>query len=420
MLETLRRKLTWLVIGILVLISAGLMLSVNETYRAGIRRQAYASLDAILENDGQRPDGFAAQATDGETPPKPEGDERRDPGQPRSAPLVSLSNSYTVWLDESGAVTDWVSDRAELYSDAQIAEIAALAQKTGKPRGRIGSQYYALSARPYGAMLAVIDARSELAAARRLLISTSVIAVLVFAALSLGAVLLIRRMLRPVREAFEKQKRFVWDASHELKTPLAVIAANADVLAAEAGESESLSYIRAEIGHADALIRNLLTLARMDDGAARARFQTFDLGRTLLGAALPFESTVFEAGKTLKTDVPDGVLLRGDAEMIGQLATILLSNALKYADAGSEITLFLRESGAKRVFGMHNFGPAIPPDEQPRVFDRFFRGSAVRADGDGCGLGLSIAQTIVRLHRGTIAVKSTEADGTTFTVTMPG
>lgn len=104
-------------------------------------------------------------------------------------------------------------------------------------------------------------------------------------------------MLRPVREAFEKQKRFVWDASHELKTPLAVIAANADVLAGEVGESESLSYIRAEIGHADALIRNLLALARMDDGAARARFQTFDLGRALLGAALPFESTVFEAGK---------------------------------------------------------------------------------------------------------------------------
>ena len=140
----------------------------------------------------------------------------------------------------------------------------------------------------------------------------------------------------------------------------------------------------------------------MDDGAARACFQTFDLGRALLGAALPFESTVFEAGKTLKTDVPDGVLLRGDAEMIGQLATILLSNALKYADAGSEITLFLRESGAKRVF------------------DRFFRGSAVRADGDGCGLVLSIAQTIARLHRGTISVKSTEKDGTTFTVTLPG
>ncbi len=291
MLETLRRRLTWLVIGILVLISAGLMLSVNETYRAGIRRQAYASLESILENDGQRPDGLDAQTADGETPPPvPEGEERRDPGQPRNTPLASLSNSYTVWLDEDGAVTDWVSDRAELYSDAQIAEIAALAQKTGKARGRIGSQYFALSERPYGAMLAVIDARSELAAARRLLISTSVIAALVFAALSLGAVLLIRRMLRPVREAFEKQKRFVWDASHELKTPLAVIAANADVLAAEVGESESLSYIRAEIGRADALIRNLLALARMDDGAARARFQTFDLGRTLLGAGRRFPS----------------------------------------------------------------------------------------------------------------------------------
>ena len=122
------------------------------------------------------------------------------------------------------------------------------------------------------------------------------------------------------------------DASHELKTPLAVISANAEVLEQEIGENEYLGYIRSEVRRTDTLVRNLLTLARLDRNEANAEMKPFDLSRALLDVALPFESTVYEAGKMLETEIPDGIDCCGNEEMIKQLTVILLSNALKYSD----------------------------------------------------------------------------------------
>ena len=128
---------------------------------------------------------------------------------------------------------------------------------------------------------------------------TALVAVAEDALLSLAAVWLIHRLVKPVDEAMEKQKQFVWDASHEMKTPLAVISANAEALAAEVGESKSLEFIQSEVQRTDHLIQNLLTLARMEKGTVQAQKQHFDLSRALLEVALPFESAVFETGKEL-------------------------------------------------------------------------------------------------------------------------
>lgn len=445
MIQKLRRRLTALVIVSLMLIAVGIVLAINYANMQNIRTQMYETLETLAENEGQRPaaaDNAMREDTqpplpenlqtedNRETPPpipenpqenetRPDMNPRPNDSRPDRAALAGLSNSYTIWLDEDGAVKEWTSDRRELYDDEQIAQLAEQALKSGQTRGNIGSQFYQLLSRPGGAMLVVIDARSEMANIHTLLVETIAVTALAFVLLAVGAALLIGRMLRPVEEAFVKQRQFVWDASHELKTPLAVISANADVLADEIGPNEYLGYIRSEVTRTNTLVENLLTLARMDSGTRKKQAAAFDLSRALLSVALPFESAVFEAGKTLEIDVPRGVVMRGDEEMIKQLAVILLGNALKYADDGGKIRLSLTARGSKRIIAVRNTGEPIAKADQAKIFDRFYRADASHnREKQGNGLGLAIAQKIVEAHHGKIIVSSTKETGTTFTVTL--
>ena len=439
MIEKFRRRLTLMVVSALLIIAVGIVGAINYANLANIRNQMYESLETLMENEGQRPgsptdddlreDMQPPEDAEGTPPPALDSEPKREdmpsgrrmgaPGQPGSAPLASLSNSYTIWLNEDGSVAEWTSDRQELYSDEQIEQLAAQIWSGGQTRGCVGSQFYQMQSRPNGAMLVVIDARSEMANIRTLLMETVAVTALAFLALALGAVLLIRRMIRPVEDAFTRQRQFVWDASHELKTPLAVISANADVLAGEIGENEYLGYIRSEVTRTNHLVENLLTLARMDKASQNVQMARFDLSRALLSVALPFESTVFEAGKRLEMDIPEGIVCRGNEEMVKQLVVILLSNALKYSDDGGVIRLSLAAKGNRRVVVVHNTGEPIPKEAQEHIFDRFYRVDASHnREKQGNGLGLAIAQQIVQQHRGKITVDNAPDRGTAFTVVL--
>lgn len=427
MIRRLRRRVILVALAGLLLASAGLVAAINWMNWNSLEQQAGQVLDMLAENNGQRP---AADGAEGQRPVKPEGTQPPDrgPGEMKNKKnrgskavmnAASMTNYYTAIVDEAGQVLSWHSDRTDLYTDAEIADMALWAVQAGKDRGRNDTRFYCLTEKDGEKLLIVVDSRLEIQNAESVLRLTVLVAVIEDALLSVGAVWLIRRLVQPVDEAMEKQKQFVWDASHELKTPLAVISANADVLAAEAGESKPLQYIQSEVRRTDSLIQNLLTLARMEKGTVEAVYAKFDLSRALLEVALPFESAVFEEGKTLEMDIPEGVEYTGDGEMIKQLAVILLSNAQKYSDEKGKIRIALEAKGDKRILRVHNTGPAIPPEAQPRIFDRFYRvDSSHNREVEGNGLGLAIAQSIVTAHRGKITVHSAEGEGTEFTVIL--
>ena len=441
MIKRLQKRMVLLVLAGLLLASAGLVFAINWINWQSIRQQAEGILDMLAENDGQRPLVMERMSTDNpdETPPpRPENDGEyawRNPPEDMQAgrwnsqrgrmqgsdlrSAASLISSYTIELDASGAVTGWNSDRAELYGEEDIAALAAQVLAQGTQSGRIDTQFYRLIPRESGQLLIVVDQRLAMQDAQRVLRLTLLFAGTEDALLAIGAVLLIRRMVRPVDEAMEKQKQFVWDASHELKTPLAVISANAEALAGEVGENSALQYIQSEVQRSDQLIQSLLTLARMEKGTVKAEPRPFDLSHALLSVILPFESAIFEDGKTLETDIPEGILYTGDAEMIKQLCVILLSNAQKYSGPHGAIDLKLEARGDRRILQVHNTGPAIPPEAQSKIFDRFYRvDSSHNSEIPGNGLGLAIARSIVDAHKGKIAVRSAEGEGTTFTVTL--
>ena len=424
MIVKLRRRLTLLVIAVLVIVTGGIIFSISFVNYRSIDQRAQSALRVLAENRGVRPPRWArddlptGDLRAGETPP-----EAGDPPARQAGPggdLASLSNFYTITLDGDGGVESWSSDRADLYDDEQVQALAASVLASGRESGRIGTQYFRLYESDGAQQLIVLDARLERMAAQGVVKTTALVSGLACLLLSAGAWLLIRQMVKPVQEAFERQKQFVWDASHEFKTPLAVISANAEVLAGDIGENEYLGYIRSEVRRTDRLVQSLLTLARMDKGTVRAKLERIDLSKALLAVALPFESTVFEAGRTLALDIPDGVFVKGDEEMLQQLAVILLSNALKYSDEGGAIRLSLRQKGRGCQFSVHNTGQGIAPDHLEKLFDRFYREDLSHSsEVAGNGLGLAIARNIVEAHNGRIHAESEPGKSATFIVTLP-
>ncbi len=471
MIARLRRRMTLLVVAVVLAVTAGIIFSINYMNWRHIVSQAEEALDILAENKGARPgikinaEGDPPEGSPADGPSKfaelpgseaetmtgpPEKPENPGGGMqpeqfdgspsPRQAPdggpggmmrpgqqppetentVASLSNYYVATLTSEGEVEDWKSDRSDLYSDEMVKEIAEKAAASGRTFGVVGTQFFRIVEEPEETLLIVLDQRLEIMGARNVLRTTVVIALAAGLLLCLAAYFLIRMLVRPVQEAFDRQKQFAWDASHELKTPLAVIGANADVLQGEIGENEYLTYIRSEVRRSADLIQNLLTLARMDQNKLVADLKDMDLGEAVLEVALPFESTAFENGKSLELQVPEGIHVNGDRAMLQQLTVILLSNALKYSDDGGRITLAVSESRKGKEIRVSNTGEGIAPKDLERIFDRFYRvDSSHNREVEGFGLGLSIAKNIADAHKGKILVSSEPGEETVFRVVLP-
>lgn len=228
-----------------------------------------------------------------------------------------------------------------------------------------------------------------------------------------------RWAIKPVKTALENQRRFISDASHELKTPLAVISANADVLEAEIGENKWLSNIKNQTDEMSALVFDLLDLAKMDETVDELVLSEFDLSSVVLSKSLEFECTAFESGKTFEQNITDGIRYKGNEEAIRHLVTILIDNAIKHSDEKGTIRVTLTASGNKKIFQVYNTGNGIRNSEKDKIFNRFYRSDESRSKSTGgYGLGLSIAKAIVDAHNGTISVDGAENQWISFTVIL--
>ncbi len=231
------------------------------------------------------------------------------------------------------------------------------------------------------------------------------------------------RLVAPVENTIREEKEFIANAGHELKTPVAVIRANADVLEKENGPSKWLDYIHTETGRMTDLITQMLQLSRLDweiNAPVRSeRAPECDLYSPVMEAALPFESAVYESGCTLDIDAAEGVRARVSPEDAGQMTGILLDNAVKHAGKGGKILLELRRGKNGAELSVSNTGKPIPEEDLPRLFERFYRSDPSRKYDTGTfGLGLSILKSLAEKNRGTVECTSDEKE-TRFTVRLP-
>ena len=239
------------------------------------------------------------------------------------------------------------------------------------------------------------------------------------------SLLLSKIATRPVEKAWEQQRQFVADASHELKTPLTVILANSGILLAHrddtvARQAKWVEYIREEAQRMKGLVEDMLFLAKSDAARTAVSRIGVDMSETAESCLLPFESVAFEAGVSLACDIQPGLLVPGDEGQLRRLVLILLDNACKYAGEGGAVELLLCRAQEKVRLTVHNSGAPIPAEHLPHLFERFYRSDSARTrEAGGYGLGLAIAKSIVDGHRGKITVASAPGAGTAFTVLLP-
>ena len=267
------------------------------------------------------------------------------------------------------------------------------------------------------------DMTSEHRTMQNLLHSCLFIGAVSFLAFWGVSLLLARWAVRPVARAWDQQRQFVADASHELKTPLTVILTNAELLQgparSQAERDRFAGYILTMAHQMRGLVENLLELARVDSGLSKADMETVDWSRLVSEAALPFEPLYYERGLKLCCDIEEGLVVRGSSNHLRQVVEILLDNALKYTPPPAAVTVRLRRQGLRLLLSVSNPGPPMAPAELKNIFKRFYRLDQARSARHSYGLGLPIAQGVVRQHRGRIWAESREGRNSFF-VELPG
>lgn len=329
---------------------------------------------------------------------------------------------FTVTLVD-GQVVDVNTDRIAAVGAKRAARIAVGLDSKGLTSGFSGNYRYTTTVQDDETTYVFVDCSRELASFHSFLSASVAIscigwlAVLAIVAVASGAV------IRPMVESYSKQKRFITDASHEIKTPLAVIDAANEVQEIESGESEWTQSIHEQVARLTALTERLVFLARMDEGSAGFTMTSIDLSEAVDKAAAPFESVAVSRGKRLSTSIASSVRAHADAAAVAQMVELLLDNATRYASEDSVIELSLRavsrgagKGSAELV--VSNAVDELPEGDLDRLFDRFYRADVSRSSKTGgSGVGLSVVRAIAEAHGGSASVCG-HGNQITFTVRL--
>lgn len=324
---------------------------------------------------------------------------------------------FVIMADTSGKFLD-IFNNDEIENSLAQRYIDSILDD-GAVSGMIESFQFCKSQKTNGTVFVFTDKSAEMNMLDRLIKTTILIGSVSFILLSVLVVFLSRKSIEPVQKAFEKQKQFISDASHELKTPLTIISANADVLAGEIGDNKWLNYIQSQAYRMSLLVNDLLNLTRLENNSADMTFSEFNLSQAVLNTALPFECQAFEAHKIFNVDVEKNITIVASERHCKQLFAIFIDNAIKHSDENGEIKVSLKKSGDRKIFSVYNTGSGIRDDEKEKIFERFYRSDDSRSRSTGgYGLGLAIAKSIIDYHKFKLSVENIQGKYIKFIITM--
>lgn len=409
MIKRTRRKFILSTMAVMALLLLLLLGAVNLVMYFSGEHQATGLMEQLARSDG-------ALRRDEIGNPLPPQDSPSSFEPFRGAAPRNISD-FSVKLGFDGTVLAVLPDAPYGLTSDEIHSLVSAALSSGASEGSLGQFRFLSAARTYGSILVFHDTQFERSVQLRLLLITGAIFLLSLAAVFPLSCGLARWAVHPVQEAFQKQRQFIADASHELRTPVTVIRANAELLESEIGENRWLSPIISESRRMQQQISDLLLLAKYDIAGQNFERQPLDLAKLVEGALLSFECLAYERGITLRSELPGALPLVGDGARLRQLCAILLDNAIKYTPSGGEISVSLLSRGHGALLTVRNTGAGIPEAEREKIFERFYRTDRSRArETGGFGLGLAIAQQIVLSHGGKISVGGREGEYTEFTV----
>lgn len=309
---------------------------------------------------------------------------------------------FSVWLDDEKQIVNTNMDSVSTITEQDVEDYTDKVLKRGKERGWIGDYRYRIMDTEDGTTVVFVNGNTYNNTSNRLLFTALLVLLGSASLILILTVVVSKRAVRPVAESYEKQRQFITDANHELKTPLTLILSNLDIVESELGKNEWLDDIRSEGERMGLLINRLVTLSRMDESTDSVMREEFNLSSAVADTVSEFESFAEERSHTLTSSINPSVYYYGDESLIRRLTAILLDNAIKYCDAGGNIQLSLI-CRRHPVLTVENTYQDVDKLELNRLFDRFYRADKARTFSGSFGIGLSIAQSIVKSHKGNIA-----------------
>ena len=335
--------------------------------------------------------------------PMPDGGGNRfDPGFAES-PMFQLSTFYTVAMSYDGSVLEVRNSQPNVHSDNDLQELAVKILKGDKIKGSENNLTFYRADKAGYSLVVFMDNTVINENAATLFRYTLIFGGIALAVFYFLSVFLARKIVGPLEESYKKQKQFISDAGHELKTPVSVVNANAELLSREIGENQWLDNILYENERMGMLVGQLLELARTE--SVTPQMEHINFSRLVQGEALPFESVAFEKGLRLVCETGEEITVEGNSSQLKQLVSILLDNGIRHSTDGNTVNLRLVKEHGLAQFSVINKGDEIPEEHRSQIFERFYRVDTARSGEDKhYGLGLAIAKSITQAHKGHIEV----------------
>lgn len=461
MVRQLRKKFIVTAMSALLVILVVLIAAINIINHV----QSVAAADAVLNELASQGGSFSDFRFEGERPEKPDRQRGGPPLMPqtgtpgifpdrRGDDLIRYSREierpfntryFSVFYrpDETEETEETASrESAGTYSvsGVDISHIAALTEEEAKAygdavirrmreneRGTIGTYRYLVHPvspdaqnRQASLQIIFVDRSENLYAARQLFLTSVVIGAFALFAMFVLVWLFSGRAVSPVAESVEKQKRFITDAGHELKTPLAVIRADIDVLELESGENEWTRSVKGQVARMAGLVADLLTISRMEEEGIKTVFSPQDFSAIVSSCRDTFLPVAEEKNLGLEADIEEQISVNGDGDSLMRLITLFTDNAVKYCAREGTVRIRLSREGKKAVFEICNPCETMPEGDLERLFERFYRADKSRSrKSGGYGIGLSAAKAIAEAHGGTVRAERENGQTIRFRAEIP-
>ncbi len=423
MIKKLRIKLVAASMLSLLIVLAVIMGIVGALNYREIVEDADSTLTILAANEGSfpgaaeiLPEKNGQDGKDGVSPPA---------GIPRSERQMSPelpyeSRYFSVLFDSDGNVLSTDMKRIAAVDEDTAIAYANSILASGKERGFVNVYRYVLITSDEGTRVIFLDCGRSLDTFWNFAVTGVGVAAAGLLAVLLLMIVLSGRIVKPFSESYEKQKRFITDAGHELKTPLTVINADTEILGMDFGDNEWLDDIRSQTGRLTELTNSLILLSRMEEEQAQYQMIEFPLSDVVEESAHSFRNLALTQGKTLSCEIQPMIFFCGDENSIRRLVGILLDNAVKYCTEQGEIRLTLEKQKNAVRLSVYNTSEPISEEQLTHLFDRFYRTDSSRnSRTGGYGLGLSIAAAVVRVHKGKIQASTEDGQSLMIMVTLP-
>ena len=401
MIKKLRQKFIAIAMLSVFIVLTLILGIINIRVYSNVNVRTDEILSVLTENEGRFPNM-------GKKPGTNKMDKKMKDGMSPETPYET--RYFTVFFDDRGNVSAADTGFVAAISTDDAMELAKEAYENSRVSKFIGNYKYKKANFNGGTMVVFIDCSRDLDTVHSFVMTSIIMGAIGMILVFILVVILSKIVVKPMAESYDKQKRFITDASHEIKTPLSIISANTDIVEMENGESQWTKSIRHQVERMTSLTNSLVSLARMDEGVNLMNMKDFSLSDAVFEEAEYFESIAQSNGKSLKINIEENILYKGDEKILRQLVCILLDNAMKYSNDGGNIEISLKKKGRHSELCVSNSVDNIEKGNHDILFDRFYRGDSSRNSGTGgYGIGLSMAESIVKNHKGSITSVSPDS-----------